>query len=88
MLNKNPEMNVPDVLGMKMPAAVSLLEAAGISYHTVILKPVVKFPEEDTDAPMRVIRQSDGKNGSITLYLCAVSEHPQTQKGNRAEKNE
>ena len=51
----------PDVLGMKMPAAVEILDAAGISHNEQISAPV-KMGRHAGDAsgdngPLRVIRQ-------------------------------
>ena len=65
----------PDVLGMKMPAAVSLLDAAGISYHKEILRPVKKQEEpEDPAAPYRVVRQKSCPDGSVILFVCRIPD--------------
>ncbi len=67
----------PDVLGMKMPAAVEILDAAGISHNEEISAPV-KMGRHGDDAvcerPMRVIRQKWNEDGTATLTVCEVPD--------------
>ncbi len=64
-------VKIPDVLGMKMPAAASLLDAAGVSYTTEFLSPLRK-PVENGVA--RVIRQKELSDGTLLLSVCDVQE--------------
>ena len=64
--------DIPDVLGMKLPAAVSLLKAAGLSYTENILRPVGKFAK--TEGTPRVVRQRNGEDGTVFLDVCNVEE--------------
>ncbi|MCI8284126.1 MAG: hypothetical protein HFE90_02500 [Firmicutes bacterium] len=63
--------NIPDMIGMKMPAAAKLFEAAGVSYDTEILKPVKPAAEPGT---LRIIRQVRTGENSVRLSLCEVYE--------------
>lgn len=63
--------NIPDVIGMKMPAAAKLFEAAGVSYDTEILRPVKPAAEA---GELRVIRQTVTGESSVRLSLCEVYE--------------
>ncbi len=67
----------PDVLGMKIPAAVEILDAAGISHNEEISTPV-KLGRHGDDAacerPMRVIRQKWNEDGTATLTVCEVPD--------------
>jgi hypothetical protein len=67
----------PDVLGMNMPAAVKVLDAAGISYTETILNTPKKImePYEKTDIQlMRVIRQINNEDGTVHLDICMVPD--------------
>lgn len=68
----------PDVLGMKMPAAVEILDAAGISHNEQISAPVKMGRHagyaSDDNGPLRVIRQKYDQDGSVTLTLCRVPD--------------
>lgn len=66
--------NIPDVLGMNIPAAAKILDAAGISHTEEILKPVKRGSEDLGNAQMRVIRQINGEDGIVKLSVCAVSD--------------
>lgn len=66
--------NIPDVLGMNIPAAAKILDAAGISHTEEILKPVKRGDDASSDAQMRVIRQINCDDGSVKLSVCAVAE--------------
>ena len=61
----------PDVLGMKMPAAVEILDAAGISHNEQISH---AGDASDDNGPLRVIRQKYDQDGSVTLTLCRVPD--------------
>lgn len=68
----------PDVLGMKMPAAVEILDAAGISHNEQISAPVKMGRHADDasggDWPLRVIRQKYDQDGNVTLTLCRIPD--------------
>lgn len=67
----------PDVLGMKMPAAVEILDAAGISHNEEILRPVKmgrNSAETAEEIIMRVVRQRWNENGDVTLTICGVTD--------------
>ena len=64
----------PDVLGMKMPAAVEILDAAGISHNEQISAPVKMGRHAGDNGPLRVIRQKYDQDGSVTLTLCRVPD--------------
>ena len=68
----------PDVLGMKMPAAVEILDAAGISHNEQISAPAKMGRHADDasgdDWPLRVIRQRFDLDGNVTLTLCRVPD--------------
>ena len=67
----------PDVLGMKMPAAVEILDAAGISHNEEISAPAPMGRNADDasgDWPLRVIRQKNNEDGTVTLTLCRVPD--------------
>lgn len=64
-------VKIPDVLGMKMPAAASLLDAAGVSYTTEFLRPL-RRPVENGVA--RVVKQKENPDGTLVLTICDVQE--------------
>ena len=67
----------PDVLGMKMPAAVEILDAAGISHNEEISAPARMGRNADDasgDWPLRVIRQKNNEDGTVMLTLCRVPD--------------
>ena len=64
--------DIPDVLGMKLPAAVSLLKAAGLSYKENLIKPVGRFAK--TGGVPRVVRQRRFEDGDVLLDICNVEE--------------
>lgn len=63
---------IPDVLGMKMPAAAKLLDAAGISYIEKKLKPLKD--ESVSGHPLRVIRQNNLSEKTTELFVCSVPD--------------
>lgn len=84
-----PERRIPDVAGLKLPAAVELLDAAGVSYKVEELKPqgvrrIAKGKEEENpagegnrpagDGALRVVRQAQAPEGVLLLSVCSVSE--------------
>ena len=64
-------VKIPDVLGMKMPAAASLLEAAGVSYTTEFLRPLRRPVENGVP---RVVKQIEKPDGTVHLSVCDVQE--------------
>ena len=73
MNSKSAEIK-PDVLGMEMPAAASILDRAGISYNEVLLQPFGREADRVSQAPLRVIRQTENQDGSFTLDVCRVPD--------------
>ena len=63
--------NIPDVCGMKMPAAANALDAAGVSYSTEILRPARGSVENGMP---RVVRQVALPDGTVRLSICDVPE--------------
>lgn len=72
--------NPPDVIGMKIPAAVEILDAAGISHNELIIRPLKAGRPNDADEqamekwPLRVIRQTCDDNGNVMLTLCRIAD--------------
>ena len=64
-------IKIPDVLGMKMPAAASLLDAAGVSYTTEFLRPLRRPVENGVQ---RVVQQKEMPDGTVQLSVCDVQE--------------
>ncbi len=79
----------PDVLGMKMPAAVEILDAAGISHNEEISAPVKLGRHADDascgDRPLRVIRQKWNEDGTATLTVCEVPDPDPAAQMSEAE---
>lgn len=73
-MNNDSVKKTPDVLGMKMPAAIRILDAAGISYHKEILEPLKKQEACGSASPFRVVRQQVREDGSVVLSLCRVPD--------------
>ncbi len=80
---------IPDILGMKMPAAARVLAAAGICYHTelteYVLPPRRKEAEADKRSEMpfevaeRVVRCTLNEDGSLQLKVCKIKEPKLTE---------
>ena len=80
-----------DVIGMKVPAAVEILDAAGISHNEEFLKSVQAIKNiQDVSCgwPQRVIRQIYNEDGSVTLTICGVKDfepHTETDSVNASD---
>ena len=70
-----PVRSIPDVTGMKMPAAAELLDAAGVSYTAEVIKPhAVRIKENEKEGVMRVVRQRYTPEDTLILSVCSIYE--------------
>lgn len=60
-----------DVIGLKLPAAARILDAAGLSYTTEYIGPLRGNVEQGIP---RVIRQMEADGGKLLLTVCEVQE--------------
>lgn len=68
---------IPDVVGLKMPAAAEILGAAGVSYTVEELRPhAVRTREiqKETESEMRVVRQKYTTEDTLILSVCSIYE--------------
>ena len=66
---------IPDVVGLKMPAAAEILGAAGVSYTVEELRPhAVRKTENEKEGEMRVVRQQETTGHTLILSVCSIYE--------------
>ena len=66
---------LPDVAGLKMPAAAEILGAAGVSYRIEELRPhAVRRTESEKEGEMRVVRQRETADHTLILSICSIYE--------------
>ncbi len=67
---------IPDVVGLKMPAAAGILGAAGVSYIVEELRPHgIRIKEnEEQEGEMRVVRQKETTDHTLILSVCRIYE--------------
>lgn len=90
--------DIADILGSKMPAALGKLDAAGISYTVELLRSSMEIRDDldgkganDTASlpqeELRVVRQSQDKDGRMRLWVCRIPETGQEhQHGDKRNK--
>lgn len=67
--------SIPDVTGMKMSAAIELLDAAGVSYTAEEIRPHgvrIKENENGKEGVMRVVRQRCTSENTLILSVCSI----------------